>query len=273
MIPAIKIENLIFRYGKEPLFNELNLNIGPGLYGLLGKNGAGKSTLLKIISGQLYPHSGSCRTMGEDPTRRSPSLLSKVYYLPEDIQVPEIKGDRYVSLNSPFYPDFDKESFDRALKLFEVPGRKNLNTLSYGQKKKFLISFAMATRCPLLLLDEPTNGLDIPSKSQFRQVAASMDLETQAMIISTHQVRDMEMLIDPIIIVDKGKIILNKSMEQILNNYHLVLQENEPLPGEALYWEKVLGGYSVVKEGPTEEGKTMDLEFLFNLVINKGGIS
>ena len=155
--------------------------------------------------------------------------------------------------------------FDRSLQLFEVPSDKKLNTLSFGQKKKFLIAFALATNCPLILLDEPTNGLDIPSKSQFRQVAASMDLERQAMVISTHQVRDMEMLIDPIIIVEKGKIILNKSMDEILNSFHIEHQTEEPAPGEAVYWEKGLAGYTVVKEGPSDEDKNMDLEFLFNL--------
>ncbi len=273
MTPVISIENLVFQYGKEPLFNELNLTVGPGLYGLLGKNGAGKSTLLKIMAGQLFPDRGVCRTLGEDPSARTPSMLSRVYYLPEDIQVPDIKGEMFITLNAPFYPDFSREIFDRALKQFEVSSAKKLTTLSYGQKKKFLISFAMATQCPLLLLDEPTNGLDIPSKSQFRQVAASMDLENRAMVISTHQVRDMEMLIDPVIIVEKGKIIMNKSMDDIMNRYHLVLQTKEPEPGEALYWEKVLGGYTAVKEGPSEDGRTMDLEFLFNLAVNKGGLA
>ncbi|MBF9017348.1 MULTISPECIES: ATP-binding cassette domain-containing protein [unclassified Oceanispirochaeta] len=273
MNPVIEIQNMIFQYGKDPLFNELSLNVNPGLYGLLGKNGAGKSTLLKIISGQLYPHGGSCLTLGDNPADRKPSMLSKMYYLPEDISVPEIKGKNYVDLNAPFYPDFSMKIFDRSLKLFEVPSDKKLNTLSFGQKKKFLIAFALATNCPLILLDEPTNGLDIPSKSQFRQVAASMDLERQAMVISTHQVRDMEMLIDPIIIVEKGKIILNKSMDEILNSYHIEHQTEEPAPGEAVYWEKGLAGYTVVKEGPSDEDKNMDLEFLFNLTIAKGGIS
>lgn len=270
MNPVLKIKNMMFQYGKDPLFDDLNLTVEPGLYGLLGKNGAGKSTLLKIISGQLYPHGGSCLTLGEDPALRNPSMLSKMYYLPEDIFVPEVKGDKYVALNAVFYPEFSREVFDHSLKLFEVPLNKKLNTLSYGQKKKFLIAFAIATGCPLILLDEPTNGLDIPSKSQFRQVAAGMNLEKQAMIISTHQVRDMEMLIDPIIIVDKGKIILNKSMEEIMNSYHIEFQESEPEAGESVYFEKVLGGYTVVKEGPSDDSKNMDLEFLFNLTIARG---
>jgi ABC-2 type transport system ATP-binding protein len=270
--PIIHIEKLHFQYGKEALFKDLTLKIGPGIYGLLGKNGAGKSTLLKIISGQLYPRDGQCTTLGENPVRRSPSMLSDIYYLPEDIQGPEIRGDKYVSLNAPFYPRFRKETFDQALRQFEVDETKKLSSLSYGQKKKFFISFAVATHCTLLLMDEPTNGLDIPSKSQFRQVAAGLDMESRSLVISTHQVRDMEMLIDPIIIVEKGKVILNKSMEEIMNQYHMSFQETKPEPGEALYWEKVLGGYSVVKEGPSLEGKSMDLEFLFNFSINTRGL-
>ena len=273
MKAAIEISNLVFQYGKEALFDELSLSVQPGLYGLLGKNGAGKSTLLKIISGQLFPHSGTCLTMGEDPGRRSPAMLSKMFYLPEEISVPEIKGSQYVDLNAPFYPGFSQEQFRKALELFEVPNDKKLTNLSYGQKKKFLIAFAASTGCPLILLDEPTNGLDIPSKSQFRQVAAGMDLENQTMLISTHQVRDMEMLIDPVIIVDRGRIILNSSIEDIMNSYHVEFLSEGPVPSQAIYSEKVLGGYNVAVKGPGPDEKGVDLEFLFNLAVSKGGLS
>ncbi|MDC7239206.1 MAG: ABC transporter ATP-binding protein [Spirochaetales bacterium] len=272
MKPVIEIKDLVFQYGKEALFDELSLSVGPGLYGLLGKNGAGKSTLLKIISGQLFPHSGSCLTAGEVPGKRKPEMLSEVFYLPEEITVPEIKGNMYVDLNAPFYPRFDRKQFEGFLELFEVPGNKKLTTLSYGQKKKFLIAFAASTGCPLILLDEPTNGLDIPSKSQFRQVAASMDLDNQTMLISTHQVRDMEMLIDPVIIVDNGKIIMNSSMEDVMKAYHVEFTSEEPAPEEALYSEKVLGGWNVARKGPSPDASAIDLEFLFNLTIKKGGL-
>ncbi len=270
MEPLIDIQGLSFGYGKTPLFDALSLQVRPGLCGLLGKNGAGKSSLLKILSGQLHAHGGLCRVLGMDPSQRRPSLLSLLYHLPEEIWLPDLRGDRYVALNGPFYPHFSNEAFQKALALFEIPGDKPLNALSYGQKKKFLIAFAVGTNCPLLLLDEPTNGLDIPSKSQFRQIAASLDLENQAVLISTHQIRDMETLIDPIIIVDQGKIALHKGLEDILGQYRIVRQETEPTPGEALYWEKGLGSYTVAKEGPSEEEAAIDLEFLFNFIIARG---
>lgn len=268
--PLVEIEALDFGYGKTALFRQLNLEVLPGLYGLLGRNGAGKSTLLKIIAGQLYPQGGRCLTLGADPSRRLPAMLEDLFYLPEEFYLPEMEGQRYLELHAPFYPRFDEAAFRENLRLFEVDPGKRLSSLSYGQRKKFLISFALASGTSLLLLDEPTNGLDIPSKSQFRQAVAAADLETRGVLISTHQVRDMENLIDPIIIVEAGRIILNNSMEEITGSFHISLQKSEPDPEEAVYWEKVLGGYSVVSRGPDTEGNGMDLEFLFNMAVAKG---
>jgi ABC-2 type transport system ATP-binding protein len=139
--------------------------------------------------------------------------------------------------------------------------------MSYGQKKNFLLSFGLATDCKLLLMDEPTNGLDIPSKSQFRKIVANAVHEERSFIISTHQVRDMENLIDPIIILDEGKVIFCQDYEQISKKLCVCKQTEMSEEGDVLYSESTLGGYTVVKENKNDKESRINLEILFNAVI------
>ena len=172
----LQIDNLVFSYHKKkaPIFEGINLTIHPGsVYGLLGKNGIGKSTLLYMMSGLMFPHKGNITLDGVEVRHRRPETLEKIFLVPEEFDLPAISVDAYVRRNSVFYPRFDREQFDRYLTDFELEPVKNLAKTSMGQKKKYLVSFALATNTPLLLMDEPTNGMDIPSKSQFRKVIAS----------------------------------------------------------------------------------------------------
>ena len=205
----IKIENLSFNYGpKKPLFDQLNLTLPYGnIYGLLGKNGAGKSTLLKMMAGLLFPQKGKLDVVGFHPNERHPEFLQEVYFVSEEFELPSLSMEQFVRMYSPFYPRFNHLLFDEYLYEFKLPRQQKLPNMSYGQKKKFILAFGLATDCKLLILDEPTNGLDIPSKSQFRKIVASAIHEERSFIISTHQIRDMENLIDPIIILDEGKIV------------------------------------------------------------------
>ena len=268
----IQIENLNFGYGKELLFDQLGLKIEAGsIYGFLGRNGAGKTSLLRIISGQLYPREGVCTVMGENPGERSAQMLSDMYFIPEEFYIPAVKPEEYTSMYAPFYPRFDLRKFDSYSREFELPAGKKLSAYSYGQKKKFLIAFGLATGCSLLLLDEPTNGLDIPSKSQFRRLVASAMADDQTFIVSTHQVRDMENLIDPIVIVDDGTVIFNQSLETVSRKVAARVQQESPDDSKVLYSEKVLGGYSVIVENTDGEETSIDLELLFNAVVSGDG--
>jgi ABC-2 type transport system ATP-binding protein len=267
----IEANEISFAYGREQLFNQLSLTMEPGnIYGLLGKNGAGKTTLLRILSGLTFPTSGAVSIMGENPALRKPELLSEIYFLAEDFHVPALRGDEYLRLYAPFYPKFDYQRFETILSEFQVDGRKTLTSLSYGQKKKFLLSFGIACNSTLLILDEPTNGLDIPSKSQFRKVAASSCSDDRIIIISTHQVRDMGHLIDPLLIVDAGSIILNRSLDQI--GKHLSMRHCRTLPegGSILFSEQAMGGYVVLEENQTGQESQLDIEVLFNAVMQSG---
>lgn len=264
----IEISDLTYRYkGKSPLFQQLNLKLNPGnIYGLLGKNGAGKSTLLKLISGLLFPQQGDIKVVDYRPSDRYPQFLREVYFLSEEFDLPDFTIEQYVQKIAPFYPRFNKEAFDQYMEEFKLPYDQKLQTLSYGQKKKFLLSFGLATDCKLLILDEPTNGIDIPSKSLFRKLVANAIHEDRTFIISTHQVKDMENLIDPLIVLDEGEIIFNETYESIVSR--IAVRRVSELPDEGvLYSESQLGGYTVVMENMGEEETNLNLELLFNAVI------
>lgn len=266
----IQIDNISFSYGQQQLlFDQFNLSLPPGnIYGLLGKNGAGKSTLLKIMVGLLFPEQGTIDVLGFRPEDRYPPFLREMYLLTEEFDLPAQSMERFVRLYSPFYPRFDHSLFDAYISEFKLPRKQKLTALSYGQKKKFLLSFGLATDCKLLVLDEPTNGLDIPSKSQFRKIIANAIHEERSFIISTHQVRDMENLIDPIIILDEGKIVFFQEYEQVSEKLLIMKESTLPDDGSLVYSESYLGGYTVVKENTTRQETSMNLELLFNAVVS-----
>ena len=266
----IQIDNLIFRYQKkQALFEELSLVLPSGnIYGLLGKNGAGKTTLLKLITGLLYPKGGDLSVDGFIPRNRHPEFLQEIYLVTEEFHLPSVSIDQYLNLYSPFYPRFNHGLFHEYINVFKLNPKSKLSRLSYGQKKNFLLSFGLATDCKLLLLDEPTNGLDIPSKSQFRKIVANAIHEERSFIISTHQVRDMENLIDPIIILDQGKIVFFANYEEISEKLAITRQTELPDDDSLVYSESVLGGYTVVKVNSGSEETSMNLEVLFNAVIS-----
>jgi ABC-2 type transport system ATP-binding protein len=265
----IKINGLKFSYSKKhpPLFQDLSCELPSGsIVGLLGKNGAGKTSLLKLMIGLLLPTEGAVRIMDHQPAEREPSLLQEMYFLPEEFHLPGVTIKSYVKANSGFYPRFDNALLARLIKDFELPENKRLSQLSYGQKKKFLISFALSTKCRLLVLDEPTNGLDIPSKSIFRRVMAGSLEDDQLVIISTHQVRDVENLIDRVLMLEHGKFIMQKNIHEISSRLRFATATS-PDGENILYHEMVPGGYKVITP-QTDGDSSVDIELLFNAISN-----
>jgi ABC-2 type transport system ATP-binding protein len=265
----IKIKHLSFGYGSEQLFRRMDLTLEAGrIYGLLGLNGAGKSTLLKLMTGLLFADRGIIDTLGYAPARREPGMLARIFMLPEELNVPGITGEQYVQVLSPFYPAFDHSQLQRCLEQFEIPSKKRLTALSHGQKKKFLLAFGLATNSELLVLDEPTNGLDIPSKGLFRRLVAEALNEDRVIVISTHQVRDVESLIDSIVVLHEGKVLFSRSMFEVTSTIRME-QSVSPAAADAeglVYTEPAVGGYWNVWSGGDEDGH-IDLEVLFNASI------
>jgi len=265
-----QIENINFAYKRKvPVFDGLSLSLEPGnIYGLLGRNGVGKTTLLKIIAGLVFPKKGECKVNGHEAALRIPEALEDIFFLPEEFELPPVKIERYVYLNAPFYSRFDYGMFEGLVKEFELDKGKKISQFSYGQKKKFLIAFGLATKARMLLMDEPTNGLDIPSKSQFRKVIASSMQDDQIIVISTHQVRDLQSLIDPIIIMESGRIIFNQTIYDI--NSSLVFETLPQRPDESVlvYSEDVMGGFATISRNIIGKETRIDIELLFNAVVS-----
>jgi ABC-2 type transport system ATP-binding protein len=250
---------------KRKLFEDLNLTAEGGyIYGLLGRNGAGKTTILRLISGVLFPDSGTVSVVGRDAKERQPEMLADLFFVPEEPFLPKVPGTTYLSRYAPFYPRFDAKQFQESTETFGFDVGENLGELSYGQKKKFLLSFAFAANCRVTLLDEPTNGLDIPAKSSFRKVLSGSIDESKTIIIATHQVRDIELLIDPIIIIEQSKVVFQRNSEEISKNMRVRIQEDKP--EEGVYYEKVFGGYAVLEKNSGGREENIDLELLFNAV-------
>ena len=220
----LKIQDVTFAYKKNnSVLDHFSLEINEGgIYGLLGKNGTGKSTLLYLIMGLLRPQSGWVTYNDVETLKRQPELLSDMFIVPEEYNLPGISLQKYINAIQPFYPRFDVNMMYRCLENFEMPRDINLGALSMGQKKKVYLSIALAARTHLLLMDEPTNGLDIPSKSQFRKVVAGSTDPDQIVIISTHQVRDVELLLDHVTMIEKNEVLLNSKMDQLFKDDEVI---------------------------------------------------
>lgn len=266
----IELKNISFSFKKgEQLFNDLSWSLQPGkTYGLLGLNGSGKTSLFNIISGMLFPKDGECNYKGEAARKRNPQFLSELFIVPEQFELPPMSGDKYTQLHAPFYPRFDEELMERSLSELQVDSKKKISELSFGQQKKFLLSFAMAAGTKLLLLDEPTNGMDIPSKSQFRKLQASLEQPDRCVVISTHQVRDLGSMLDHVTILKDGKILFNHSLDEIFEHLSFIKTESNR-SDDYVYAEGILGGLHTIQPFKNGARNDFDLELLFNGVIQQ----
>lgn len=230
----LEISNVTFGYqSKNNVFDNFSLSINePGVYGLLGKNGTGKSTLLYLIMGMLRPASGEVKMNDVKTYLRKPETLRDMFIVPEEYDLPATSLKSFVKVMAPFYPTFSYDILKKCLDGFELPEDINLKQLSMGQKKKIYMCMALAANTKMLLMDEPTNGLDIPSKSQFRKVIAGSLSEDQTIIISTHQVKDIELLLDHVVMIDNNNIVVNDKMNNLFG-------DDEKIDLEKLFNEKI----------------------------------
>ena len=288
----ITIKNLDFSYKNAAVFKNISLDFKEGnVYGLLGENGVGKTTLLKLICGLQQANAGSCTVDEFIPSERNPYFLQNIFYLPEEVITDDTTPELFVKKLGVFYPRYDQQYFRDLMQELEVDAAKKFSTLSYGQKKKALLACALSLRTDYLLLDEPTNGLDIPSKALFRKVILQHSVSTNhanqhlssscqnntgdtqdawsdnpTIIISTHQVKDVENLIDPIVILDHDEVLLNATFEEISSK--LYFDYGTEKSDDALYSEMMPGGYINVLPNKFEMESKVNVEALFNAVRN-----
>jgi len=271
----IELKNISFYYNKKkPLFKDLTLSIETGkIYGLLGKNGAGKTTLLKNIAGLSFVKSGSSTVFGIESKLRKTEMYEGIFFLPEEVWLPDTTVKNYLKMYSTSWPDFNYDFFSYCLEEFEIKADSKLKNMSFGQRKKTAISFALATQSRLLILDEPTNGLDIPSKGKFRKLVTEIMNENRTIILSTHQVRDLETLIDTIIVLENSEILLNNNVEAICEMLYFKIMSSIENRNDVLYSDFTPRGYSAIMKNTTNEDSKIDLETLFNFCTqNPSGI-
>ena len=263
----IEIRNLDFSYKKTPVFSNINLSFPEGsIYGLLGENGVGKTTLLKIICGLQRPVSGSCTVDGCTSHDRLPEMLQRIVFLPDEVQLPDNSTPRkYVNELAPFYPNFAIGTFLHLMQELEVEPDRKFREMSFGQQKKSLIAASLSLGTDYILFDEPTNGLDIPSKAQFRSILSRRFEERNTIIISTHQVKDVENLIDPIVILSNNAVLLDASVERIQQK--LFFEYGGEKRDDALYSEMQPGGWMNVIPNQSGEESQLNIEALFNAVL------
>lgn len=264
----INIQNLSFSYKMKPVFKDLNMEFKAGhIYGLLGKTGTGKSSILRNVAGLLFPHSGNLTVNNFKPSARKPGFLKDIFFVPEEFYLRDITLEALIKYNAPFYPRFNSDQFRNYITAFDIPADRTIQNLSYGQKKKVLISFALATNTRVLLMDEPTNGLDIIDKSQFRKILAEALDEHRCIIISTHQVKDLENLIDHITVMDAGKILFDENIENITNRLSFRFARDKADITDAFYSESSLIGHVIVTENTEGDESKLDLELLYKAII------
>lgn len=269
----INVKGITFSYGRKKanVFEDFSMSLNRGaVYGLLGKNGTGKSTLLYLMCGLLRPKAGQVLMNGIDVKLRLPQTLRDTFLVPEEFSFPNLPLKQFVKLNAPFYPNFSDEILHRCLADFDMDTDIHLNELSMGQKKKAYMCFALATNTPLLIMDEPTNGFDIPSKSQMRKVIASSMTDEKTIVISTHQVRDVENLLDHVLMIDNNRLMLDAAFSTLAERlYFTELPLNEPAD-DALFVQPSLQGKSAIFRNRAGEESTINLELLFNAMLAEG---
>ena len=261
----ITVKDLSFSYGSKEVLKNISMDVkGGNIYGLLGENGVGKTTFLTLLCGLKKPQKGTIEVDGRFPFDRKPSLLSEQFYLPDEVVPVRSRAQVFALETGVLWPRYEHAKFLEVLQIFEVDPLQRMDTMSAGQLKKTWISFALACNALYYYMDEPTNGLDIPSKAQFRKAITKYTSEDSAVIISTHQVRDLENIIDPIIILDKQDVLLNASVEEISSK--LFFDYGTQLHPGALYLEQTPGGCIQVYQNTTGEDSKVNMEALFNAV-------
>lgn len=268
----IKVENLSFTYpkSKHMVLHDFSFSLEAGrVYGLLGRNGAGKSTLLYLMTGLLTPKKGKIMYHDINVRSRLPMTLQDMFLVPEEFELPSISLKKYIDLNAPFYPNFSKEDMYKYLHCFEMDMDVNLGALSMGQKKKVFMSFALATNTSLLLMDEPTNGLDIPGKSQFRKFMASGMTDNKTIVISTHQIRDIDKMLDSVMIMDESRVLLNESTVHICEKLCFKESDDRSLIDKALFAVPSLHGNSLLLLNEHNEDSDINIELLFNAILTQ----
>ncbi|WP_249310253.1 ABC transporter ATP-binding protein [Bacillus sp. FJAT-49736] len=236
----IELKNVSKKYGKDFSLKNVSITFEPGkIYGLLGPNGSGKSTTLKMITGLVYPNSGEILVNGEKVNRQ---ISAKVAYLTElDMFYDPFTVQHMVEFYASQFFDFDTEKANILLKDLNLDRTKKIKQLSKGNRGRLKLVLAISRKAPILLLDEPFSGLDpMVRDSIVKSLLRYIDFEEQTVIVATHEIDEIEPLLDEVVAIYNGNFIGKQNVEDIREGYGIsvlqwfkkIMEENGVYGGE-----------------------------------------
>jgi ABC-2 type transport system ATP-binding protein len=212
---VVEVKGLTKRFGKIVALDDVTLSVQPGaITGLLGRNGAGKTTLMQTITGQDFATSGDVRVFGEHPVENA-RVLSRVSFIKESQKYPDEFRPKHVFRCAPwFYENWDAEFADRLIDDFQLPVNRRIKKLSRGQLSAVGVIVGLAARTPLTFFDEPYLGLDAVARQIFYdRLLADYAEHPRTIVLSTHLIDEVANLLEHVVVIDKGRIIMDESAE------------------------------------------------------------
>ena len=231
MPPLIQARDLGKKFGSRVALDHVNFAVQPGrIVGLIGPNGAGKTTALRAVLG-LTSYDGTLEVLGREPFRERAALMSEASFIADVAVLPSwITVDQAIELVGGVHPRFRADRARSLLAKTDITGRRRLRELSKGMKTMVHLALTMAIDARLLVLDEPTLGLDILARRGFYDALVNdyMD-DTRTILITTHQVEEIENLLTDVLFIDRGRIVLDCSMEDIASRYAAIAVTEDQL--------------------------------------------
>ena len=213
-MPILQCEQLTKSYGSNLALDHVDLTLEQGrIVGLLGPNGSGKTTLLKLANGLLQPGSGTITIAGKTPGVETKKIVS---YLPERTYLSNwMNVVQLLDLFCDFYEDFDRDRAEHMLTALEISPKLRIKQMSKGTREKVQLILVMSRKADLYLLDEPSGGVDPATRDYILHTILNNYKRTATIVISTHLIADVENVLDDVIFINKGKIVLQSSVEAI----------------------------------------------------------
>jgi len=220
----ISIANLTKFYKKFKALDDISLNLNKGkIVGLLGKNGAGKSTMMRCMLG-LLRYDGEIRINGEAVSHADHEIFNNMAFIPDVNEIDDrLTVAQTIAYVKGVHPKWNQERADKLIQISQLPMKKKVKTLSKGMKTKLYLIITLSLDVQILLLDEPTIGLDIAFKKEFfNTILGEYFDENKLILISTHQIEEVEHLLQEIIFIHEGKLLLHKEMDTLKDEYNMV---------------------------------------------------
>ncbi|WP_284620397.1 ABC transporter ATP-binding protein [Aquabacterium humicola] len=261
MDALIQAEGLTLRYGKKVAIDEVSFTVPKGrVVGLLGHNGAGKTTLMKALVGLKGAEGGRLSVLGMDPAKQRVALLERLSYIPDVAILPRwARVDELITLMSGLHPRFSADRARALLRRTSVGLKDRVKSLSKGMVVQVHLALIASIDAQVMVLDEPTLGLDVLSRKAFYEMLIDEWCDGErSVLISTHQVEEIETLLSDVMMLNEGKLVLSISLEEMDRRF--VALSHDPAQAEAiaaahpLLRYRVQGGSAALFDGPPPEG-------------------